>query len=124
MDGAIGDNSANRKLNKQGNGTLTLNNSGSVVLNGTGAPKTAFYHHDKSIVVLLRIDTKRVTRVADAEINGGAEGMIFSPDGRFLYVGSYTDGTIVILRLQGDKLMPVGSVKLPGHPAALGGAPP
>ena len=95
-----------------------------LLLNGTGAPKNAFYHHDHSIVALLRIENKRVHKVAEAEINGGAEGIAFSPDGRFLYVGSYNDGTIVILRLQGEKLMPVGSVKLPGHPASLGGTTP
>jgi DNA-binding beta-propeller fold protein YncE len=96
----------------------------SMFLNGSGAPKTAFYHHDYSVVELMKIDNKRVEKVAEANINGGAEGIAFSPDGRFLYVGSYNDGTIVILRLQGEKLMSVGSVKLPGHPASLRGATP
>lgn len=95
-----------------------------LLLNGTGAPKTAFYHHDHSVVALLKIEGKKVQKVSDALIPGGAEGIAFSPDGRFLYVASYNDGSIAILRLQGEKLMPVGSLRLPGHPAAMRGNSP
>ena len=95
-----------------------------LLLNGTGAPKTAFYHHEHSVVALLKIEGKKVTKVSDALVLGGAEGIAFSPDGRFLYVGSYNDSSIAILRLQGEKLMPVGSLRLPGHPASMRGSSP
>ena len=96
----------------------------SLLLNGTGAPKTAFFHHDHSLVALLKIDGKKVRKVGEALVTGGAEGIAFSPDGRFLYVGSYNDGALTILRLQGEKLMPVGALRLPGHPASLRGNTP
>jgi len=96
----------------------------SLLLNGTGAPKTAFYHHDNSLVALLKIDGKKVRKIGEAPVHGGAEGIAFSPDGRFLYVGGYNDGQLAILRLQGEKLMPVGAFKLPGHPASLRGNTP
>ena len=95
-----------------------------LLLNGTGAPKTAFYHHEHSVIALLRIEGKKVQKVSDALVLGGAEGIAFSPDGRFLYVGSYNDSSIAILRLQGEKLMPVGSLRLPGHPASMRGSSP
>jgi DNA-binding beta-propeller fold protein YncE len=96
----------------------------SLLLNGTGAPKTAFYHHDHSLVALLKIDGKKVRKVGEALVHGGAEGIAFSPDGRFLYVGGYNDSELAILRLQGEKLMAVGAFRLPGHPASLRGNTP
>lgn len=96
----------------------------SLLLNGTGAPKTAFYHHDHSLVALLKIDGKKVRKVGEALVHGGAEGIAFSPDGRFLYIGSFNDSELAILRLQGEKLMPVGAFRLPGHPASLRGNTP
>jgi DNA-binding beta-propeller fold protein YncE len=57
----------------------------SLILNGTGAtPKTAFYRHEKSYVALLKIDGKTVRKVAQADVGGLAEGIAFSPDGRYL----------------------------------------
>ena len=96
----------------------------SLLLNGTGAARSAFYHHDHSLVVLLKIEGKKVRKVGDTLIHGGAEGITFSPDGRFLYVGGFNDGELAILRLQGEKLMSVGAFKLPGHPASLRGNTP
>jgi YVTN family beta-propeller protein len=96
----------------------------SLLLNGTGSPKTAFYHHDHSMVALLKIDGSKVRKVAETSVDGGAEGIAFSPDGRFLYVSSYSEGQLAILRLQGEKLVPVGTLKLPGHPASLRGSTP
>jgi DNA-binding beta-propeller fold protein YncE len=97
----------------------------SLILNGTGAtPKTAFYRHDKSYVALLKIDGKAVRKVARAEVGGLAEGIAFSPDGRYLYVGNFIDGDVDILRLDGDALTKVGSFPLPGHPASMRGSTP
>jgi DNA-binding beta-propeller fold protein YncE len=64
----------------------------------------AFYRHDKSYVALLKIDGKAVHKVAQAEVGGLAEGIAFSPDGRYLYVGNFVDGNIDILRVDGDAL--------------------
>ncbi|HEV8016746.1 MAG TPA: YncE family protein [Stellaceae bacterium] len=95
-----------------------------LLLNGTGSPKAAFYHHEHSLVALLKIEGKKVHKVAEEPVEGSSEGIAFSPDGRFLYVGSFSEGEIAILRLQGEKLVPVGTLKLPGHPASLRGNTP
>jgi DNA-binding beta-propeller fold protein YncE len=95
-----------------------------LVLNGSGSPKAAFYHHDHAYVALLRIDGKKVRNVAQAEVGAFAEGIAFSPDGRFLYIGNFLAGDLAVLRLQGTKLTPVGDLKLPGHPASLRGSTP
>ena len=97
----------------------------SLILNGSaGAPKTAFYRHDKSYVALLKMDGKTVRKVAQADVGGLAEGIAFSPDGRYLYVGNFVDGNIDVLRLDGDSLTKVASLALPGHPASMRGSTP
>jgi len=62
--------------------------------------------------------------VAEAKVGGLAEGVAFSPDGRYLYVGNFLDGDLTVLQLKSGKLVKVGSLKLPGHPASLRGATP
>jgi DNA-binding beta-propeller fold protein YncE len=97
----------------------------SLILNGTGGtPKTAFFRHEHSYVALLKIDGKTVRKVAQAEVGGLAEGIAFSPDGRFLYVGNFVDGNIDILRLDADAPTKIGSLALPGHPASMRGSTP
>ena len=94
-------------------------------MNGTGGtPKTAFYRHEKSYVALLKIDGKTVHNVAQTDVGGLAEGIAFSPDGHFLYVGNFVDSDIDILRVEGDALTKVGSLALPGHPASMRGSTP
>lgn len=95
-----------------------------LILNGSTAAKDTFYHHEHALIALLRIEGKKVLKVAEVEAGAFAEGIAFSPDGRFLYVGNFLAGTIMILRLQGVKLMQVGELKLPGHPASLRGSTP
>ena len=52
------------------------------------------------------------------------KGIVFSPDGRFLYVGNFVDGDIDILRLDGAALTKIGSLALSGHPASMRGSTP
>jgi len=86
--------------------------------------KNAFFHREHSYVSLLRIDGTKVRKVSEAEVGGLAEGAAFSPDGKYLYVGNYIDSDMTILRLDGDKLVKAGSLKLPGRPASLRGSTP
>jgi DNA-binding beta-propeller fold protein YncE len=95
----------------------------SIILNGVGnVPKSAFFHHDHSYVSLLKIDGKKVRKVSETELGALTEGVAFSPDGRYLYAGNFFDNDITILRRTGNKLVKVGSLKLPGHPASMRGS--
>jgi DNA-binding beta-propeller fold protein YncE len=97
----------------------------SVILNGTGnTPKAAFFRRDHSLVALLKIEGKTVRKVSETEVGGVTEGAAFSPDGQYLYVGNFLDSDITILRRENDKLVPVNSLKLPGHPASMSGSAP
>ena len=76
------------------------------------------------VAALLRIEGKKVRKVSETEVGGLAEGIAFSPDGRFVYVANDVDSDLTVLRLAGNKLVPAGSLKLPGHPASMRGSTP
>jgi DNA-binding beta-propeller fold protein YncE len=95
-----------------------------VILNGSNQAHDKFFYHPHSYVSLLRVDGKKVRRVSTSEVGGLAEGVAFSPDGDYLYVGNFLDGDITILRRRGDRLIKAGSLELPGHPASLRGSAP
>ncbi len=96
-----------------------------VILNGTGnVPRKAFFATDHAYVSLLEIKGKKVRKVAEAKVGGLAEGIAFSPDGQYLYVGNFLDRDLTVLQLKNGKLVKVGSLELPGHPASLRGATP
>jgi DNA-binding beta-propeller fold protein YncE len=99
--------------------TLLTNGSGNSV------PDNAFFRHDHAVAVLLESDGKTVHKVGQTEVGTLAEGIAFSPDGRYVYVANWGEQNLVTYRLDGDKLVAVGSpLKLPGHPASMGGSTP
>jgi len=69
-------------------------------------------------VSLLKIEGKTVRKVAQAGCRRARRSIAFSPDGQYLYVGNFVEGDIDILRRDADTLAKVGSLALPGHPAA------
>ena len=93
-----------------------------VLLRGTNSPKSAFFYNRNALVVGLRIDGKKVARTNEVEVRGLPEGVVFSSDGRYIYVGNFMDSDISILRVDGDQLVNTGkSLALPGHPASMRG---
>ena len=93
----------------------------SLLTNGAGnVPKNAFFHHDHAVAVLLKSDGKTVRKVSQIETGTLSEGLAFSPDGGYVYIGNWGEQNLVTYRLQGDKLVAVGSpLKLPGHPVSM-----
>jgi YVTN family beta-propeller protein len=73
-------------------------------------------------VAVLKIDGKKVTKVGEVVLGGLPEGAVFSPDGKYLYVGNFLDGDVSILRVDGTKVTDTGKrLQLPGHPASMRG---
>jgi len=93
------------------------------LLRGSNSDKKAFFYNKNGSIVLLKIDGKNVTRVNEVEVGGLPEGMAFSPDGAYLYVGNFLDSDLWVLKVDGGKLVDTGKrLKLPGHPASLRGS--
>jgi DNA-binding beta-propeller fold protein YncE len=93
-----------------------------MLLNGNDAAKTAWFYRPKGKVVVLKIDGKKVTKAGEVEVGGLPEGAVFSPDGKYLYVGNYIDRDISILKVDGTTVTDTGKkLTLPGHPASMRG---
>ena len=93
-----------------------------LLLRGSNNAKTDWFYNRNGSVVVLRIDGKKVTKIGEIEVRGLPEGAVFSPDGRWLYVGNYMDEDISVLRVDGETVTNTGTlVKLPGKPASMRG---
>ena len=93
-----------------------------LLTNGSGgsAPDNAFFRHDHAVAVLLESDGKTVHKVGQTEVGALAEGIAFSPDGRFLYVANWGEQNLTTYQVDGGKLVAVGTpIKLLGHPASM-----
>ena len=90
------------------------------LLKGSNSSKEAFFYNRNADVVALKIDGKKVSFSNSVEVRGLPEGIAFSNDGRYIYVGNFIDQDISILRVDGDKIVNTGkSLSLPGHPASI-----
>jgi len=96
-----------------------------MLLSGNDGPKNAWFYHKNGRVAVFKIDGKKVTKVDEVEVGGLPEGAVFSPDGKYLYVGNFNDSDVSILKVDGTKVTDTGKrLKLPGHPASMRGRAP
>ena len=97
-----------------------------MLLRGNDAPQNSWFYNRQGSVVILKIDYKTVTRIAEVEVKGLPEGAVWSPDGQYLYVGNYIDNDVSILKVEKNKkgitVVNTGkTLKLPGQPASMRG---
>jgi DNA-binding beta-propeller fold protein YncE len=117
----VGDGPEGLAVSPTGRYAVSLATNGS----GNSVPNNAFFHHDHSVAVLLRTDGKSVRKVGESEVGALAEGIAFSPDGKYVYITDWGKQQLDAFRIAGNKLMPAGSsLKLPGHPASMRGSTP
>ncbi len=92
------------------------------LLRGSISDKKAFYYTRGGGVALLKIDGRKVTHLHDIDVGRVPEGIVWSDDGQYIYVGNFLDDDISILKLDGDRLVDTGKrLALPGHPASMRG---
>jgi DNA-binding beta-propeller fold protein YncE len=93
-----------------------------MLLRGSNSDKKAWFYNRNGSVAVLKINGKKVTKVGEVEVRGLPEGAVFSPDGKYLYVGNFLDSDVSILRVDGTKVTDTGKrFQLPGHPASMRG---
>ena len=93
-----------------------------LLLRGSNNATSEFFYNRNGSVVVLKIDGKKVTKIGEVEVRGLPEGAVFSPDGRWLYVGNFMDEDISVLRVDGETVTNTGTLlKLPGKPASMRG---
>jgi DNA-binding beta-propeller fold protein YncE len=92
------------------------------LLRGSNADKKAFFYRRNGAIALLKIDGKKVTLAQYIDVRGLPEGVVWSEDGQYLYVGNFLDSDVSILRMDGERLVDTGRrLALPGHPASMRG---
>lgn len=101
------------------NGKLAV----SIEARGSNVLKNSWFYHAGGAVTALKIDGKKVTRIGDVTVGALPEGGVFSPDGKYLYVGNFIDKDLSVIKIDGDKLTEMGRFKLPGQPASMRGGP-
>lgn len=93
-----------------------------VLLKGTAAAHAAWSYGTEGAVVLLTLDGGRWRAGEEVPAGNLPEGVAWSRDGRYAYVGDYVDRTLRVYRLQDGRLTGAGGpVALPGQPASMRG---
>lgn len=90
------------------------------IVQGSNNPSSVWFHHPRGQIVLLRIDGQSVTRAGAIEVGALPEGLAFSPDSRYLYVGNFLDAEMQVLAVGDHGLSDTGTrIALPGRPASM-----
>jgi DNA-binding beta-propeller fold protein YncE len=99
---------------------MSPNGKLAVVANVNGSNlKQAWFHHPNGSVSVLKIDGKTVTPLKTVEVGAFPEAIVFTPDGRYIYVGNFADQDFSILKVDGSEVTNTGKrFKVPGHPAS------
>ncbi|HUB15849.1 MAG TPA: beta-propeller fold lactonase family protein [Acetobacteraceae bacterium] len=78
-----------------------------------------WFYHKTGVVTVLRIQGQTVTPVKEINVGRVPEAIAFHPDGRYIYVGNFTDEDFSILKVNGTDVADTGKrFKVGGHPAS------
>jgi len=90
--------------------------------NARANPETAWAAKRNGKVAVLEIGGKTVRKTGEVEVGGMPQGVVFSPDGRYVYVGNFLGRDISILRVEDGTLVDTGkTIDLGAGPAAMRG---
>ncbi|MGY8680313.1 beta-propeller fold lactonase family protein [Bradyrhizobium sp. UFLA05-153] len=91
------------------------------LLLGTAAKDSDWFKTKAGELVLMSIGTGgKLTVTARAPLGGLPEGIVYSPNSDYLYVGNYIDQDLQVFALADGKLTEAGPrLKLPGQPASM-----
>ena len=93
------------------------------LLKGSSSKHDLWSYTKGGALVLLRIEQGgKLHTVGQSPLGGVPEGVAFSPDGRFIYVGNYVEKNVQVFRIDDNKLVDTGkTLSLPGQPASMRG---
>jgi DNA-binding beta-propeller fold protein YncE len=92
------------------------------LIEGSGAKPSAWNFVKGGHAALMSVGAGgKLTVVSKALIGALPEGLAFSPNSRYVYIGNYIDKNMQIFRIAGGKLVAAGTMALPGQPASMRG---
>lgn len=78
-----------------------------------------WFYHKTGVVTVLRISGDKVTPIKTIDVGRVPEAAAFTPDGRYIYIGNFTDEDFSILKVNGSNVLDTGKrFKVGGHPAS------
>jgi len=78
-----------------------------------------WFYHKTGVVTVLRIQGMKVTPIKEINVGRVPEAIAFHPDGRYIYVGNFTDEDFSILKVENGTVVDTGKrFKVGGHPAS------
>lgn len=82
--------------------------------------ENTFFHNKHGGLVILALNKLEFKEVARFNIGGFPEGVVFSEDGKWLYVGNLLDNNISVFSIDGQTVKDTGyKIPLPGQPASM-----
>ena len=109
---SVGDAPEGLAVSPKGNLAVVVN------VDGSNFPD-AWFHHKTGSVTVLRIDGKTVMPTKTLKVGALPEAAMFSPDGKYIYVGNFIDQDFSILKVTGTGVTDTGKrFKVPGHPGS------
>ncbi|HEY2619237.1 MAG TPA: hypothetical protein VGI78_17985 [Acetobacteraceae bacterium] len=92
------------------------------LIEGSGAKPSAWNYTKGGHAALMSVGPGgKLTVVNKAPIGALPEGLAFSPNSEYVYIGNYIDKNMQVFRIAGGKLVAVGTMALPGQPASMRG---
>ncbi len=91
-----------------------------VVHNGSNRPKESPFYNDAGKLVIVRVNGKTLTRVAEAPIGHWSQGATWSPDSKTILVGNMVEKDYWVFSWDGTTLKDTGGrIKVNGGAAAI-----
>ena len=94
------------------------------LLNGSSAFHAAPGYHPNGVLQVFGLQDRILTPQGEAKLGAIPEGIAWSPDSQWLYVGNYADRTLQIFHMDGGRPIDAGTMPLPGQPASIRGMAP
>jgi hypothetical protein len=92
------------------------------LIEGSGSKHSAWNYVKGGHAVLMSIGPGgKLTVVNRLPIGALPEGVAYSPNSEYVYIGNYIDKNMQIFRIAGGKLVAAGTMALPGQPASIRG---
>jgi 6-phosphogluconolactonase (cycloisomerase 2 family) len=93
------------------------------LIEGSGSKPSDWFRTEGGELAVMSIGHGgKLTVTGKAKLGALPEGIAFSPDSAYIYVGNYKDQTLQTFRVNNGKPVQVGpAMELPGQPASMRG---
>jgi 6-phosphogluconolactonase (cycloisomerase 2 family) len=90
---------------------------------GSGAKPNDWFKTKAGELAIMSVGADgKLTATGRAPLGALPEGIAYSPNSDYVYVGNYIDQNLQVFRIQGGKPVQAGpAMKLPGQPASIRG---